>query len=188
MDKASVNQKMCNKMQDLCPAFIASKQWLSCMEHKIHLSAQDGLKALAIGSPNSTENPSEDEVTQILIANLIDIPYGQDIQYELIISPILHLARFLNQIPQWHDKFNTTVKLIYNEDKPTKATNFLLHVCTRWNSTYDMLVRALILKEAYDKFSSTPNMQSYQLNALKREKVKIIIDFLEPLYKVTQIM
>ncbi|MBW0539183.1 hypothetical protein O181_078898, partial [Austropuccinia psidii MF-1] len=32
-------------------------------------------------------------------------------------------------------------------------------------------------------------MQSYQLNALKWEKVKIIIiDFLEPLYEVTQII
>ncbi|MBW0467949.1 hypothetical protein O181_007664 [Austropuccinia psidii MF-1] len=63
MDNASVNQKMCSKMRDLCPAFIASKQWLGCIAHTIHPAAQDGLKALAIGSPNSTQKTSEDEVS-----------------------------------------------------------------------------------------------------------------------------
>ncbi|MBW0552974.1 hypothetical protein O181_092689 [Austropuccinia psidii MF-1] len=159
MDKASVNQKMCSKMQDLFPAFIASKQWLGCMAHTIHLAAWDGLKALAIGSPNSTQNTPEDEVSQISIVNHIGIPDGQDIQYNSIISQILRLAGFFNQSPQWRDKFNTTVKLIYNDNKPTKATNLLLHVCTRWNSTYDMLLRALIIKEAYNQFFSLPNMQ-----------------------------
>ncbi|MBW0507903.1 hypothetical protein O181_047618 [Austropuccinia psidii MF-1] len=134
------------------------------MAHTIHCAAWDGLKALAIGSPNSTQNPSEDEVSQISIANIIEIPDGQDNQYNSIISQICHLVGFLNQIPQWCDKFNTTVKLIYDEDKPTKATNLLLHFC------------------------SLPNMQSYQLNALKWEKVEIVIDFLEPLYEATQII
>ncbi|MBW0581747.1 hypothetical protein O181_121462 [Austropuccinia psidii MF-1] len=166
MDNTSVNQKMCSKMQDLCQEFIARKQWLGFMAHTIHLAARDGLKALAIGSPNSTQNKSEDTVSQTSIENLIDIPDGQDIQYYSIILQISHLAGFLNQSPQWRDKSNTTVKLIYNDIKPTKATNLLSHVCTRWNSTYDMLVRALIHKEAHNQFCSPPNMQSYQLNAL----------------------
>ncbi|MBW0541673.1 hypothetical protein O181_081388 [Austropuccinia psidii MF-1] len=86
-------------------------------------------------------------------------PY-HNITYNSIISQISHLAGFLKQSPQWSDNFNTTLKLIYNDDKPTKPTNFLWHVCTRWNSTYDMLVRALILEEAYNKFCSPLNMQS----------------------------
>ncbi|MBW0475260.1 hypothetical protein O181_014975 [Austropuccinia psidii MF-1] len=158
------------------------------MAHTIHLASQDGLKALSIGSPNSTQNTSKGEVSQISIANLIDIPDGQDIQYNSIILQISRLEGFLNQSLQQREKFNTTVKLIYNDYKPTKATNLLLHVCTRWNSTYEMLVRALILEEAYSQFFSLPNMQSYQLNALKWGKVKIMIDFLEPLYKATQII
>ncbi|MBW0467988.1 hypothetical protein O181_007703 [Austropuccinia psidii MF-1] len=143
-DNASVNQKMCNEMQDLCPAFIARKQWLGCMEHTINLAAWDGLKAPAIGSPNSTQNPSENEVSQLSIANLIDIPYSKDIQYDSIIFQILHLTGFLNQRPQWNDKFDTTVKLIYDEDEPTKATNFLSHVCTRWNFSAGVYVEAVI--------------------------------------------
>ncbi|MBW0530805.1 hypothetical protein O181_070520 [Austropuccinia psidii MF-1] len=157
-DNASVNQKMFNEMQDLFPAFIESKKWLGCMAHTIHLAAWDDLKALSIGSPNSTQNPSQDEVSQTSISNLMEIPNDQYNQYYSIIFQIWCLVGFLKQSPQPHENLNTTVNLIYNEDKTIKGTHFLLHVCTRWNSTYQMLVRALSLIEAYDELISIPNM------------------------------
>ncbi|MBW0485212.1 hypothetical protein O181_024927 [Austropuccinia psidii MF-1] len=130
------------------------------MENTIHLAAHDGLEALSIDSPNSTQSSSEYKASQKSFANLIYIPNGQDIQYNSIILQISCFARYLNQSPQWHDNFNKAVNLIQNENQPTKATNFLSNVFTSCNSTYDILERDPSIKEDYNNFYSPPNMKS----------------------------
>ncbi|MBW0517853.1 hypothetical protein O181_057568 [Austropuccinia psidii MF-1] len=91
-------------------------------------------------------------------------------------------------IPQRREKFITTFKLVYDDSRPTHATMLLSHVPTRWNSTYDMLNQSLTLKEAYNQFTSLPNLASYQLNVLEWDKVRVMVDFLHPLYEATQII
>ncbi|MBW0509843.1 hypothetical protein O181_049558 [Austropuccinia psidii MF-1] len=51
-----------------------------------------------------------------------------------------------------------------------------------------MLNCALTLKEAYNQFTSSPNLASYQLTVLEWDKVRVMVDFLHPLYEATQII
>ncbi|MBW0509366.1 hypothetical protein O181_049081 [Austropuccinia psidii MF-1] len=179
-DNASVNNRMCHEIQAMCPSFSASTQSIGCMAHTIHLAARDGLNALSQG-PTSLPESEVDDLRPMAISNLVDPPDGQKINYNSIISRISRLASYLNHSPQRRERFVTTVKLVYDENGPKNATSLLSNVCTRWNSTYDMLVRALSLKEAYDQFCSSPQTQSYRLNKIEWEKYPTINHAL-PLY------
>ncbi|MBW0470228.1 hypothetical protein O181_009943 [Austropuccinia psidii MF-1] len=186
-DNASANNQMCHEIQAMCPSFSASTQSIGCMAHTIHLAARDGLNALSQG-PTSLPESKVNELRPMAISNLADPPNGQKINYNSIISRISRLDSYLNHSPQRRKKFVTTVKLVYDENGPKNATSLLSNVCTRWTSTYDMLVQALSLKEAYDQFCSSPQTQSYCLNKIEWEKVTVMINFLQPLYEATKII
>ncbi|MBW0586411.1 hypothetical protein O181_126126, partial [Austropuccinia psidii MF-1] len=126
-DNALVNQRMAQELQDSTESFAAKTQLIGCMAHTLHLSARDGLKALAKG-------------------------------------------------PSTH------------EDQDIKGNTLLTNVITRWNSTYDMLERAYSLKDAYDQFCTPENMEAYRISSLEWEKVKVMIDFLLPLYEATSVI
>ncbi|MBW0460549.1 hypothetical protein O181_000264 [Austropuccinia psidii MF-1] len=80
------------------------------------------------------------------------------------------------------------VNLVYDGSKPTKALTLLTHVCTRWNSTYKILERALNLKDTFNQFCSPDNMAPFRLKLLEWEKVVVIVNFLLPLYEETLII
>ncbi|MBW0479518.1 hypothetical protein O181_019233 [Austropuccinia psidii MF-1] len=123
----------------------------------------------------------------MLIANMVTPLDGHQLHYDSIILRISRLATYLRHSPQRQEKFSTTVSLIYDEDKPTNVTSLLSHVSTRWNSTYNMLQRALLLKDAYNQFCTPDNMECFCPAPLEWEKVQVIIDFLKPLYEATMI-
>ncbi|MBW0482652.1 hypothetical protein O181_022367 [Austropuccinia psidii MF-1] len=181
-DNASVNSRMASEIQDELPGFCADQQAIGCMAHTIHLAAQDGLKALG-ATPDTNDSHGLMSIT-----NITNDPDGLHLNYNSIVSRISRLATYLNQSPQRREKFITTVHLVYDDSRPTKAVTLLSHVSTRWNSTYEMLNRAWTLKDAYHHFCSTLNLQSYQLSAIEWEKVKVMIDFLHPLHEATHII
>ncbi|MBW0580140.1 hypothetical protein O181_119855, partial [Austropuccinia psidii MF-1] len=121
------------------------------------------------------------------LSNLLDTPDGTHLQYDSIISQIAKLGSYLQQSSQRREKFITTVNLVYDGSKPTKASTSLTHVCTRWNSTYEMLQQALNLKDAFNHFCSPDNMAPFWLKPLEWEKVVVIVNFL-PLYEATLII
>ncbi|MBW0474550.1 hypothetical protein O181_014265 [Austropuccinia psidii MF-1] len=51
-----------------------------------------------------------------------------------------------------------------------------------------MLERASSLQEAYDQYCSPANMQSYWLSPIEWEKLTVMVNFLHPLYKATNII
>ncbi|MBW0572569.1 hypothetical protein O181_112284 [Austropuccinia psidii MF-1] len=154
---------------------------IGCMAHVLHLVSRDGLKALGNRSPVES-SPANNPRGPMDLKSLIDPPEVLNLNYDSIISRVEHLASYLHQSPQWRERFITTVKLVYN------VTTLLSHVSTRWNSTYDMLERALSLKDAYNQYCTLENMQAYRLSPLEWEKMKFMVQFLQPLYQATTII
>ncbi|MBW0478598.1 hypothetical protein O181_018313 [Austropuccinia psidii MF-1] len=141
---------MAHKLEEMSGSLNAAMQHIGCMAHIIHFSACDGLNALSLDSTSPDNNiPPDDWINHCMsIETLVDSPDGMHLRYKTIISQISRLASYLNQSPQWRDKFITTVHLVYNGATPTNATLLLSHVSTRLNSTYNMLEQELILKDA----------------------------------------
>ncbi|MBW0573371.1 hypothetical protein O181_113086 [Austropuccinia psidii MF-1] len=153
-DNALVNNCMNQEIQSLCPTYTADTQAIGFMAHTIHLAARDGLNAL--GNAESDALDSSIASDPMAITNLVSHPDKLSLNYNSIITCIGLLASYLHQSPQRHEKFITTVKLVYDNSRPTHSTMLLSHVPTHWNSTYDMLNQALTLKEAYNQFSIIP--------------------------------
>ncbi|MBW0591376.1 hypothetical protein O181_131091 [Austropuccinia psidii MF-1] len=98
-DNASVNQQMAQELQDSTKSFAAKTQYIGCMACTLHLSAQDGLKALAKG-PSTHEDKDIVDVGPMSISTLINPPDGLRLNYNSIISCISRLASYLCQSPQ----------------------------------------------------------------------------------------
>ncbi|MBW0525830.1 hypothetical protein O181_065545, partial [Austropuccinia psidii MF-1] len=171
-DNASSNNCMAQKLEETSGYFNAAMQHIGCMAHIIHLATRDGLNALSLDSSSPDNNiPPDDWINNHMSKEtLVDSPDGMHLRYNTIISRIARLASYLNQSPQWREKFITTVRLVYNGATPTHATSLLLHVSTCWNSTYNMLEQELTLKDAYNQFTSSPEMDSYKVTPLEWEK------------------
>ncbi|MBW0544535.1 hypothetical protein O181_084250 [Austropuccinia psidii MF-1] len=146
---------MGQQLQGLSSSFISQTNLIGCMAHTIHLSARDGIQALGKGTVPNQENADNGPMA---ICSIVDPPEGQNLNYNSIISHILCLGSYIRKSPQEQEKFITVVKLFYDD---VKANTPLKNVCTRWNSTYDMLERAWSLKEAYNQFCGPSTMQQY---------------------------
>ncbi|MBW0463624.1 hypothetical protein O181_003339 [Austropuccinia psidii MF-1] len=120
----------------------------------VNLVAHDGLKAL--GNSSLVESsPAKNPRGPMDLTSLIDWPEGLNLNYNSIISQVACLALYLHQSPQQCKRFITTFKLVYND------TTLLSHVSKHWNLTYDMLEKALSLKDAYNQNCTLENMQAY---------------------------
>ncbi|MBW0465267.1 hypothetical protein O181_004982 [Austropuccinia psidii MF-1] len=160
-DNASVNNRMAQEIEATCPKFCAKDNMVGCMAHTIHLAARDGLKALASKPPDTNNQVDNNNENPMSISSLVDPPDGLNLQYNSIIGKISRLASYLHHSPQRREKFITTVNLVYDSDKPTNANTLLSQVSTRWNSTYEMLNRALVLKDAYNHFCTPDSLASF---------------------------
>ncbi|MBW0478915.1 hypothetical protein O181_018630 [Austropuccinia psidii MF-1] len=128
---------MAQEIEAINPTFSSKAQAIGCMAQTIHLAACDGINALASNgtSTSTTNNKLSNEAGPMDIVSLVDPPDGIDINYNSIILQLTQLALYLNQSPQRHEKFVATVKLMYDEEKPSNPVILLSHVATRWNST-----------------------------------------------------
>ncbi|MBW0529560.1 hypothetical protein O181_069275 [Austropuccinia psidii MF-1] len=150
-NNVSSNARMAHEIKINTITLSEATNSIGCMAHVLHLVVHEGLKALSNGSIATSEKENE-IATPMAIANLVDIPNGFNLRYDSIISHVARLASYLRQSPQWHKKFATTLKLVYDGSNCPSVTMLLLHVCTQWNSAYDMLQRALLLKDSYNQF------------------------------------
>ncbi|MBW0565311.1 hypothetical protein O181_105026 [Austropuccinia psidii MF-1] len=111
-DNSSVNSQMAGEMQNQLPGFCADLQAIGCMAPTIHISAQDGLKALG-ETPEELSTPNANDSHGLMsLTNIINYPDGLHLSYNSIISQISQLATYLNQSPQLRKKFNTTIHLV----------------------------------------------------------------------------
>ncbi|XP_056695211.1 zinc finger BED domain-containing protein RICESLEEPER 2-like [Spinacia oleracea] len=60
-------------------------------------------------------------------------------------------------------------------------------VSTRWNSTFLMLERALLAKEAIDMFAKRDSSYEFYLSSLEWKHIQSMSNFLEPFYLITKL-
>ncbi|GME92391.1 unnamed protein product [[Candida] boidinii] len=83
--------------------------------------------------------------------------------------------------PQLEKRFAVYAKINSQTDVP------ILDDQTRWNSTCDMLERAVELAKTIDFFTSNePGMSEFRLDDLEWAKVKLVISLLQPLEEMTE--
>ncbi|KNZ52182.1 uncharacterized protein VP01_3659g1 [Puccinia sorghi] len=161
LDKLELSDKFISITTD--NAFSNSSQLLGCMAHVINLFAHDGISVFG------TDNRMD-------LANLVNEP-GQYINLHTVVSRIHGLATYVRGSPQRREGFEAFVDFINN--------------VRRWNSTYDMLNRALKLQKVCSTYcgsESTDKVSRFSLLNTKWDKVAQMVSFLEPLDNVTQIL
>jgi hypothetical protein len=72
--------------------------------------------------------------------------------------------------------------------KKNTATQLIVDVPTRWNSSYHMFQRLLRLKDACDEFCKARDFRKYALLSIEWNYVKQMCEFLEPLSEATEIL
>ena len=170
-DNASNNGTMANHLANLIP-FNPKTCMLGCMAHVINLAAQAGIKAFLKQTslpllPSGLSNILDDQPDQVEINSLI--------------SPISGFTTFLKRSPQKAASF-----LEITNGMTGKKLAMVQDVSTRWNSTFQMLQRALKLRACIAVFCQTNNLEEkYGLTADEWKKVKQLCDFLEPLNEAT---
>ncbi|GBC26953.2 zinc finger BED domain-containing protein RICESLEEPER 2-like [Rhizophagus irregularis DAOM 181602=DAOM 197198] len=134
-DNTSNMNKMFSKFESICEyegiEFIAKNQRIRCLAHIINLAVQNILKTLKEEAP---ENENE-----ILQENTSTITLG-------VIAKLRTLIIKIRASSQKKEKFKR--QCIALNIKPLEL---IPDVKTRWNSTHNMIERAIILRECFEK-------------------------------------
>ncbi|CAB4482266.1 unnamed protein product [Rhizophagus irregularis] len=178
-DNASNNntflEEVSNELAEKNIEFDNVNQHVRCLAHIINLAAQEALKSL-----KATVNISEDE-----FLNQHENIQNNNNQVEVVGSILCKLRTLICKIrasPQQREKFSAQCKVA---DIPDKMV--ILDVRTRWNSTFDMLVRARELKEPLNTLSNSDiNLRSFTLNEKEWECLAEIELILKGFSKATK--
>ena len=154
------------------------------MAHVINLAAHDGIKVF--GADTGVDDNGEAEITlgRMDLANLIDPPNGQNLNLQSIVSRLHGLATYVRGSPQRREGFEAAVDLVTsqsNSETSVLPRMLILDVKTRWNSTYDMLNRALQLRSVCMAYcGGRGNAFKFALNDDEWDKVDQMTKFLSP--------
>ncbi|GBC36498.1 zinc finger BED domain-containing protein RICESLEEPER 2-like [Rhizophagus irregularis DAOM 181602=DAOM 197198] len=178
-DNASNNntflEEVSNELAEKNIEFDNVNQHVRCLAHIINLAAQEALKSL-----KATVNTSEDE-----LLNQHENIQNNNNQVGVVGSILCKLRTLICKIrasPQQREKFSAQCKVA---DIPDKMV--ILDVRTRWNSTFDMLVRARELKEPLNTLSNSDiNLRSFTLNEKEWECLAEIELMLKGFSKATK--
>ncbi|OWB79880.1 hypothetical protein B5S32_g4119 [[Candida] boidinii] len=141
----------------LLDAGIGCDSSVRCMTHMLDLIAKEGLRILDAGSGD----------------------VNNDIHS--ILSKIRSFSKKISMSPQLEKRFAVYAKINSQTDVP------ILDDQIRWNSTCDMLERAVELAKTIDFFTSNePGMSEFRLDDLEWAKVKLVISLLQPLEEMTE--
>ncbi|CAG8690565.1 2244_t:CDS:2, partial [Cetraspora pellucida] len=164
-DNATNNDTFMQHLETICYneniAFNAIESHCRCVAYVINLAVQDILKQLKAGKAQ-TENAIFDNMnTPIMAGN--------------IILKLRKLVVKIRSSPQHREQFMRQVKAVGLEN-----CNLILDIKTRWNSTYEMLVRALVMHDAIDAITHLDkDLQSLQLDIHEWNKIREIVTILE---------
>jgi hypothetical protein len=128
-------------------SFNADKQLLGCVAHVLNLAAVAGLKVLGPLDKES-DQPDDLPANPMAINALVDTPDGAHVDMSSVYKRIHGISTYTRASPQRLESFQNFVRLFPtpNLHTPTHAQSLILDVRTRWNSTYAMFERALLLR------------------------------------------
>ncbi|CAG8796190.1 12516_t:CDS:2, partial [Dentiscutata erythropus] len=173
-DNATNNDTFMQHLENICYneniAFNAVESHCRCVAHIINLVVQDILKQFKAGEAQ-TENAILDNINTPIMAGDI-------------IPKLRKLVVKIRSSPQRRERFMRQVKAAGLEN-----CNLILDIKTRWNSTYEMLVRALEMHEAINAITYLDkDLQSLQLDIDEWDKIREVVIILEIFVRTTKMI
>jgi hypothetical protein len=172
-DNASNNSTMLQEIQNYYnekyPESGFSVEWnqVECMAHVLNLGAQQILQNFKQSVDTETYEPESESADQVVSA----------------VSRLAFLCRKIRLSPKLRRLMEKVCK-----DKEIKYLVPIIDVVTRWNSTYDMLVRASkykdVLSETFYRFQDK-NIIQLLLDKSDWDCIDLLIKVLEPLKAAT---
>jgi hypothetical protein len=147
-DNASSNESMAQAIQNQTGGlFNAEKDLLGCAGHVLNLVAQEGLALFGKLDPNEDDLQTNHHSPKD-IGNLVTEPDEGSVDLSSIYKRLHGLARYTCATPQSREEFRKFISLFPTRDQPQDSQKqcLILDVRTRWNSTFAMFKRALLLQ------------------------------------------
>jgi hypothetical protein len=182
------------------PQFKSSTQILGCVAHVINLAAKIGIGALGsidyedeghiISMADTDVEPKNSSANNPMnIRSLVSPPDGASINMQTILKRIHGLCTWVRFSPQRREKFSVDVNYCQPKMIAKKIKCLEIDVPTRWNSTYSMLKRAILLEKTCTHFCNcNSEVSKFILSPAKWDQAKNLTKLLEPLYDATIIL
>jgi hypothetical protein len=165
----------------------AERHHIACLAHVINLAVKEFLSTLKIQS-RTPEDEWEVLDFQARQTSSTDPHQKYKIKgnnpFDRAIQKIRKVSSLINYPPSHLKNFEKACDLM-----KVKFMRAVKDVDTRWNSTYSMLARAVLLKEAINGWT---RMKSDYVNLILRDDewiyVEFLVHFLAPFYRTTQLL
>lgn len=166
-----------------------------CLAHIINLAAQDTLTSLrGFTSRLDEKEPTEDRLTDEVLedidldAEITDCEVADDltegVDDELVVVKVRTLVRKIRKSVQMRQKLKKLCGMYH-----VRYLVPILDCKTRWNSTYDMILRAEHLKTPLRALcSNEPSLASYQLTELQWMSLLEVKHLLQKFHRATQVV
>jgi len=160
-DNALVNAKMACKLDQQIPQFNSLQHILGCVAHVINLAAKVGISALGSTEDHGDgeevsmakiDTNSESQPNPMNISLLVSPPDSTKINSNTIIKRVHGLCTWVRFLPQRRERFAIAVHSCQPELQERKVKGLEIDFPTRWNLTYSMFQRALLLQKSCDHF------------------------------------
>ena len=174
-DNASSNKTMARHLEGFLPGFLENQNLLGCVAHVLNLGARAALQIL--GNETREEDVRQSSVTIDSLVTPLAPP-------ESAVSKIQKLGNMVHNSAQKMENFADHVQLFNPKVKLTLAQD----VSTRWNSTFSMLQRALILRIPIDTFIHGNNLSEFQISNEEYESIGSVVKILKPLDSATKLL
>ena len=179
------------------PHFDSATHILGCVAHVINLAAKVGISALGpinkhLDGDEISMATNDAEVNgqgPMNISSLVSTPDGVGINAQTINKRIHALCTWVRFSPQRRERFAKAVDSC-QPDLYAKGIKCLeIDVATRWNSTYEMFRRALMLQKSCTHFcQQNSEASAYTLSPAEWDHARGIMKLLEPLSEATNVL
>ncbi|KAI9910118.1 hypothetical protein PsorP6_010470 [Peronosclerospora sorghi] len=171
-----------------------------CLAHVINVAAQAALKAFGKSSDDDSEDAEQslngqDEFeddnepsTPLSIAKLTNQPDGADLNIKTIFTRVKDLSKKVRGSVRQQEKFAAIVKYQQPEEAKKGISTLVGNNATRWNSTFKMFQRVLLLRQSLKDLTSKDEFKEYSMAEAEWDKLQQMCDFLSPLAVATDIL
>jgi hypothetical protein len=183
LEKMSLEQDL-----DQLEGFDADSNRQRCLPHTVNLICKAFLKTLFGKDKNEDDESSSEEETEGEDLNLPVLGIKDVADFDMVKddNPLNKLRKLIKKIrgsTQMMEKFD---HICASNKIPTLKV--IIDVSTRWNSTFDMSVRAMNLKGALiDICNHVKKFKKYELSETEWRYIGVISQVMEPLKEVTKL-